>query len=102
LRHVYDDDIDRVDLMVGMFAEPKPRGFAFSDPAFRVFVLMATRRITSDRFLTTDFTPQVYTQTGLDWIADNSMATVILRHFPALRPALRGVENAFQPWTPAA
>jgi hypothetical protein len=98
LRHVYDDDINRVDLMVGMFAEPKPRGFAFSDPAFRVFVLMATRRITSDRFLTTDFTPQVYTQTGLDWIADNSMATVILRHFPALRPALRGVDNAFQPW----
>jgi hypothetical protein len=102
LRRVYDDDIDRVDLMVGMFAEPKPSGFAFSDTAFRVFVLMATRRITSDRFFTTDFTPRVYTQTGLDWIANNTMATVILRHFPSLRPALRTIENAFHPWTPAA
>jgi hypothetical protein len=102
LRRVYDDDIDRVDLMVGMFAERKPRGFAFSDTAFRIFVLMATRRLTSDRFFTTDFTPQVYTQIGLDWIADNTMSTVILRHFPSLRPALRGVKNAFQPWAAAA
>ena len=102
LRQVYNDDIDRVDLMVGMFAEPKPAKFAFSDTAFRIFVLMATRRLTSDRFFTTDFTPQVYTQTGLDWVADNTMSTVILRHFPSLRPALRTVSNAFNPWSPAA
>jgi hypothetical protein len=101
LRQVYNDDIDSVDLMIGMFAEPKPAHFAFSDPAFRIFVLMATRRLTSDRFFTTDFTPQVYTQTGLDWVADNTMSTVILRHFPSLRPALRTVTNAFHPWTPA-
>jgi hypothetical protein len=102
LRQVYDNEIDAVDLMTGMFAETKPAGFAFSDPAFRIFVLMATRRLTSDRFFTTDFTPRVYTQTGLDWIANNTMSTVILRHFPALRPALRTVKNAFQPWNPAA
>lgn len=102
LRRVYNDDIDRVDLMVGMFAERKVAGFAFSEPAFRIFILMATRRITSDRFFTTDFTPRVYTQTGMEWIADNTMSTVILRHFPALRPALRSATNAFHPWTPAA
>ena len=38
--------------MVGMFAEPKPKGFGFSDTAFRVFVLMASRRIEADRFFT--------------------------------------------------
>lgn len=101
LRDVYDGDIDRLDLMVGMFAEPKPGGFAFSDTAFRVFVLMATRRLTSDRFFTSDFTPRVYTRIGLDWIADNDMSSVILRHFPSLRPALRTASNAFMPWTPA-
>jgi hypothetical protein len=101
LRQVYDGDIDRVDLMVGMFAEPKPAGLGFSDTAFRIFVLMAPRRLKSDRFFTTDFTPEVYTQVGLDWIADNDMSTVLLRHLPQLRPALRGVTNAFSPWNAA-
>jgi len=98
LRRVYADDIEKVDLMVGMYAEPKPTGFAFSDTAFRVFILMASRRLNSDRFLTDDFTPQVYTQTGLDWIKDNSMLTVLQRHFPELAASMGTVENAFSPW----
>ena len=43
---------------------------------------MAPRRLKSDRFFTNDFTPQVYTQAGLDWIADNTFGTVVQRHFP--------------------
>src|SRR4029079_6259977 len=35
LQRVYGD-VERVDLMVGLFAEPKPEGFGFSDTAFRV------------------------------------------------------------------
>jgi hypothetical protein len=101
MRDLYDGDIERVDLMVGLFAETKPAGFAFSDTAFRIFILMASRRLNSDRFFTKDFTPAVYTQPGLSWIADNSMATVLLRHWPELRPAMRGVANAFAPWTRA-
>ena len=98
MRHVYDDDVDRVDLMVGMFAEPRPQGFGFSDTAFRIFILMASRRLNSDRFFTTDFTPEVYTQLGLEWIDDNDMSTILLRHFPELQPSLREVKNAFAPW----
>jgi hypothetical protein len=98
LRRVYDGDIENVDLMVGMYAEPRPQGFAFSDTAFRIFILMASRRLNSDRFLTTDFTPQVYTQTGMQWVRDNTFATVLLRHLPQLRPAMREVTNAFVPW----
>ena len=48
LREIYYDDIDRVDLMVGLFAEDLPEGFGFSDTAFRVFILMASRRLKSD------------------------------------------------------
>jgi Animal haem peroxidase len=99
LRRVYDDEIDRVDLMVGLYAEPKPRGFGFSDTAFRIFILMASRRLNSDRFFTTDYTPRIYTQAGLDWIDDNDMSSVLLRHFPDLLPSLRNVENAFAPWS---
>jgi hypothetical protein len=98
MRQVYDNDVDRVDLMVGMFAEPKPEGFGFSDTAFRIFILMASRRLNSDRFFTTDFSPEVYTQVGLDWIDDNDMSTVLLRHFPELEPSLHGTKNAFAPW----
>jgi hypothetical protein len=99
MHELYDGDIERLDLMVGLFAEDKPAGFAFSDTAFRIFILMASRRLNSDRFFTKDFTPAVYTKQGLTWIADNTMATVLLRHWPELRPAMRGVENAFMPWT---
>ena len=59
---------------------------------------MASRRLNSDRFFTTDFTADVYTQAGLDWIADNDMASVLKRHYPALAVPLRGVKNAFAPW----
>jgi hypothetical protein len=91
-------DVERVDLMVGMYAEPKPEGFGFSDTAFRVFILMASRRLKSDRFFTRDYRPEVYTQAGIDWVEGNSMRSVLLRHFPDLEPALEGVENPFAPW----
>ena len=97
LQEVYDD-VEHVDLMVGLYAEPLPKGFGFSDTAFRVFILMASRRLKSDRFFTDDYNAETYTQAGLDWIDDNTMVDVIKRHYPQLEPALRGVENAFQPW----
>jgi Animal haem peroxidase len=102
IEEVYGGDIEQVDLTVGMFAEPLPENFAFSDTAFRIFVLMASRRLNSDRFFTTDYNAQVYTQAGLDWIDENDMKTVLLRHYPGLAPAMRGVANAFWPWHKAA
>jgi heme peroxidase len=97
LREVYGHP-DKVDLMVGMYAEKPPEGFGFSDTAFRVFILMASRRLKSDRFFTNDFTEAVYTKPGLDWINDNNMSTVLQRHFPELTPVLQQVSNAFAPW----
>jgi Animal haem peroxidase len=96
---LYDGDIEQVDLMVGMFAERLPSGFAFSDTAFRIFILMASRRLNSDRFLAHDYSPAVYTRPGLEWIADNSMKSVLLRHHPDLRAAIGSRQNAFLPWT---
>ncbi len=101
LREIYGD-VERVDLLIGLYAEPKPQGFGFSDTAFRIFMLMASRRLNSDRFFTCDFRAEVYTQAGMDWIAENTMRTVLLRHFPSLEPALRGVKNPFAPWARVA
>ena len=98
IREVYDGDIDRVDLQIGMLAEPLPPGFGFSDTAFRIFILMASRRLKSDRFFTNDYTPEIYTEEGIRWVESNTMGDVLLRHHPELGPALDGVENAFAPW----
>ncbi len=59
---------------------------------------MASRRLKSDRFFTSDFRPEIYTPEGLRWIQDNEMRDVLLRHFPQLAPALEGVANPFAPW----
>jgi hypothetical protein len=104
LREALEDvygDIDRVDTIVGMFAEKRPEGFGFSDTAFRIFILMASRRLNSDRFFTNDFTPEVYGLTGYRWVTDNDLTSVLLRHYPQLRPSLRGSENPFAPWLKA-
>jgi len=100
MRIVYDHEIERVDLQVGMLAEDLIEGFGFSETALRIFILMASRRLKSDRFLTTDYGPRLYTQLGMDWIADNDMTSVLLRHYPQLRPVLMRCENAFKPWAP--
>ncbi len=98
LRQVYRGDIEKVDVTPGMYAEPRPQGFAFSDTAFRIFVLMASRRLNSDRFFTDDYNARVYTQAGMDWIEDNTMVTVLARHYPGLRRPMGAVKNAFEPW----
>jgi hypothetical protein len=98
MARVYKGEIEDVDLMIGLYAEPFPEGFGFSDTAFRVFVLMASRRLEADRFFTDDYRPEVYTPHGIDWVESNNMRSVLLRHLPQLEPALRGVQNPFAPW----
>jgi hypothetical protein len=98
IRELYNGDIDRVDTLVGMLAEKLPPGFGFSDTAFRIFILMASRRLKSDRFFTNDYTPEVYTREGIEWVESNLFGDVVLRHHPELAPALEGVGNGFAPW----
>ncbi|OCK79164.1 heme peroxidase [Lepidopterella palustris CBS 459.81] len=98
LAAIYNNDIESVDLLVGCLCEPLPKGFGFSDTAFRVFVLMASRRLKSDRFVATEWREEVYTKEGMAWVQETGMGDVLGRHFPGLRGALRGSKNAFAPW----
>lgn len=94
LEEVYEGDLEAVDLLVGTLCEPLPKGFGFSDTAFRVFILMATRRIKSDRFIAGDgWCPEVYTREGMDWVQKNTMKDVLCRHFPELAAPLHNVKN---------
>ncbi|MGN6161314.1 MAG: peroxidase family protein [Marmoricola sp.] len=98
INEIYHGDVDAVDLQIGMQAEQPPKGFGFSDTAFRIFILMASRRLKSDRFFTRDFRPEVYTKTGFDWVNNTSMKDVLLRHYPELEPVIGDVERVFAPW----
>ncbi|MER6122470.1 peroxidase family protein [Streptomyces sp. NPDC001795] len=97
LKEVYRS-VDDIDTVVGLFAENPPAGFGFSDTAFRIFILMASRRLQSDRFLTVDYRPEVYTPLGIDWVEKGGMNSVILRHCPELAALLPRGTSAFAPW----
>jgi hypothetical protein len=98
INEIYNGDVDAVDLQIGMQAEQPPKGFGFSDTAFRIFILMASRRLKSDRFFTNDFTPERYTQVGYDWVNHTTMKDVLLRHYPELEPVIGDAERVFAPW----
>jgi len=59
---------------------------------------MASRRLKSDRFFGIDYTPEVYTPAGMDWIENSTMIDVLVRHYPTLREPMRGLDNAFAAW----
>jgi hypothetical protein len=100
LREVYGD-LEKVDLMVGCYAEPLLPGFGFSETAFRIFILMASRRLKSDPRYTDEWGPEHLTPEGMRWIEDATMAGVIRRHVPELGPALDGLPGSpFAPWGP--
>lgn len=101
LKEVYGT-VDKVDLLIGTLAEAKsenqPPRFGFSDTAFRIFILMASRRLKSDRFFTDDFRPEIYTEAGFRWVAENGFKDVVCRHCPELAAALVDARNPFFPW----
>ena len=106
LQEVYGT-VDKVDLLIGTLAESQsergqPPRFGFSAAAFRIFILMASRRLKSDRFFTDDFRPEIYTDAGFRWVQENTMETVVKRHCPDLAPAFGNARNMFFPWTRAS
>ena len=113
------DNIEDVDTVVGWLAEyTRPHGFAISETQFVVFILNASRRLFSDRFFTSSFRPEFYTQFGVDWVNNNGpgpammeagtpnghkqpvspLKRVLMRNVPELAPQLKSVVNVFDPW----
>jgi hypothetical protein len=113
------DNVEDVDAVVGWLAEfARPHGFAISETQFQVFILNASRRLFSDRFLTSSFRPQFYTYLGVQWVTENGLdgkimekgkinghemevsplKRVLLRTLPELARELNDVVNVFDPW----
>lgn len=74
-------------------------GFGFSETAFRIFILLAWRRLKSDPFFTDDYGAELYSEFGLDHIKQHTMLSILALHYPALAPSLASVDNAFHPST---
>jgi hypothetical protein len=112
------DNVEDVDAVVGWLAEStRPHGFAISETQFTVFILNASRRLFSDRFFTSSFRPEFYTQFGVDWVNNNGPAKmmergrpnghkeevsplkrIMMRALPELAGELEHVVNVFDPW----
>jgi hypothetical protein len=113
------DNVEDIDTVVGWLSEfVRPHGFAISETQFQVFILNASRRLFSDRFFTSSFRPEFYTDLGVRWVMDNGpdgkvmergapnghtvevspLKRVLLRTVPELAPELEHVVNAFDPW----
>jgi len=113
------DNIEDLDTVVGYLAEStRPHGYAISETQFVVFILNASRRLYSDRFFTSSFRKEFYSQLGVDWVNNNGPSAlcetfpinghknqpvspfkrVLMRTIPELRPQLAGVANVFDPW----
>jgi hypothetical protein len=97
LAEVYGE-VDKVDALVGSHCEPLIPGFGFSETAFRIFIVMASRRLKSDRFIAGSWNTDTYTKEGFRWVQNTTMKDVLIRHFPELEPTLRESKNAFAPW----
>jgi len=68
------DNIEDVDNVVGWMAEyTRPHGFAISETQFHIFILNASRRLFSDRFFTSSFRPEFYSNLGYDWVMNNGL-----------------------------
>ncbi len=101
LKEIYNNDINKVDVLVGTLAEGfRPEGFGFAETLFQVFLVTATRRLETDRFLTTDFTPEVYTPVGYKWVNDRTMKGILIDNIPGLSNDLAAIKNPFRPWRP--
>ncbi|CAI9763216.1 unnamed protein product [Fraxinus pennsylvanica] len=102
LREVYGDDVEELDLLVGLMAEKKIKGFAISETAFIIFLLMASRRLEADRFFTSDFSEEAYTKKGLEWVnTTESLKDVLDRHYPEMTKKWMNSSSAFSVWDSA-
>ncbi|KAJ0053620.1 hypothetical protein Pint_02653 [Pistacia integerrima] len=99
LKEVYGDDIEQLDLLVGLMAEKKIKGFAISETAFIIFLVMATRRLEADRFCTSNFNEETYTKKGFHWVnTTESLKDVLDRHYPKMTEKWMNSTSAFSVW----
>ncbi len=68
---------------MGIYREnPKIGNYHLPADVYYLTYVEAARRIQSDRFLCSDFTPDIYTPTGFAWVQSQTMSDLAARHLP--------------------
>lgn len=99
IRELYGNDVERLDILVGLLLEKKPPGFAISETAFFIFVIMASRRLEADPLFTRNFNEEVYTKEGFKWVnTTEGLKDVLRRHYPELVGDWMTSTSAFSVW----
>ncbi|KAG0629667.1 hypothetical protein M758_1G120800 [Ceratodon purpureus] len=99
IRELYGNDVERLDILVGLLLEKKPPGFAISETAFFIFVIMASRRLEADPLFTTNYNEEVYTKEGFKWVnTTEGLKDVLRRHYPELVGDWMTSTSAFSVW----
>ncbi|KAL2634211.1 hypothetical protein R1flu_005690 [Riccia fluitans] len=100
IREVYADDVEKLDLLVGLLAEKKIPGYAICETAFYVFLLMASRRLEATPNFTSNFNAETYTELGLKWVnTTETLKDVLLRHHPGMVKTWMTSTSAFSLWS---
>ncbi len=101
IRKVYNNDIEKVDTVIGSLSEwpdRTPKTMGFSASTFLEFILMASRRVQADRFYTEDFRKEIYTPEGIERVRGlHGLKDIIARNAPALKDAVGTRQSAFHP-----
>jgi hypothetical protein len=95
---VYNNCLECVDQSIGRMIEIHKKYQSSMDPFMKDALSRLIRLVYSDRFYTVHYDEEHYTKEGLDWIKNNNMKSIILRHYPELAHALDGVTNVFMAW----
>jgi hypothetical protein len=85
LKSVYTD-IEQVDFLVGCLVDKdRPDGFAFGIVPYYIFVVMASRRLLSDRFFQEGLTEENYSEIGVRYLMETNFHDILARQFPNMK-----------------
>ena len=72
--------------MVGCLVDrERPEGFAFGIVPYYIFVVMASRRLLSDRFFQEGLTEDNYSDIRLNYLKDTSFQDILKKQFPDMK-----------------
>ena len=84
LKRIYSNDIEKLDLLIGTHLECKMTGCVFGETIYQVFLLHTIRRVTNDKFYTTMYNAETYTQFGINYIEEITFKKLLIKHYPEL------------------
>ena len=102
MKRVYNNDLEMVDTMVGLMAEPLPRGHGLQRHRLPHLPADGVAPAEERSVPVAGLSAGDLHEGGIDWVEENSMKSVISRHFPSVAFAMEGLDddNAFKPWKP--